>query len=160
MKYLTLSIIIGIIIIAIVAWFAMRSGSQNQIAFAPTTTPTVATQDSSGLIQLAPTSTPVVSPSLETSAIPVAVTVFIDDEGYSPAIVTVKEGTTVTFVNNGQAFHWPASDPHPIHTGLPGLDALKGLSTGETYLFTFTKSGTFGIHDHLNTQFKATIVVQ
>jgi plastocyanin len=72
----------------------------------------------------------------------------------------VKAGTTVTFINNGQALHRPASDPHPIHTGLPGLDAGKGLATGETYVFTFTKVGTFGMHDHFNTSLKATIIVQ
>ncbi|OGY31164.1 MAG: hypothetical protein A3C02_03960 [Candidatus Andersenbacteria bacterium RIFCSPHIGHO2_02_FULL_45_11] len=155
----SLSIIGGIIIIVAVAWFAMRGDSDDAIVPAPTATPTVA-PSVGGLIQLAPTDIPAVSPSPEASVAPAAVTVSIDDEGFTPATVTVKAGTTVTFVNNGQALHWPASNPHPIHTGLSGFDARKGLATGETFSFTFTKAGTFGMHDHLNTALVGTIVVQ
>ncbi len=159
----SLSMSVGVVIIIIaVAWFVMRGSGNDAIVFAPTTTPTPPAS-AGGLIQLAPTGIPAVSPSPETPVAPVAsasVTVSVDDEGFTPATVPVKVGTTVTFINNGQALHWPVSDPHPIHTGLAGLNALKGLSTGETYSFTFTKPGTFGMHDHLNTRLKATIVVQ
>ncbi|MBI3251353.1 MAG: hypothetical protein HYZ62_00405, partial [Candidatus Andersenbacteria bacterium] len=68
---------------------------------------------------------------------PKAATISITDTGFEPAQVTVAPGATVTFVNNGQALHWPASAPHPTHTALPGFDAKKGLATGESYSFTF-----------------------
>ena len=155
----SLSIIGGIIIIALVAWFAMRGNSDDAIVLAPTATPTAASSPA-GLIQLAPTDVPAVSPSPEASVVPASVTIAIDDEGFTPATITVKAGATVTFVNNGQALHWPASNPHPIHTGLSGFDARKGLATGETYSFTFLQAGTFGFHDHLNTRITGTIVVQ
>ena len=74
----------------------------------------------------------------------------ITSAGFSPAAITVKSGTVVTFKNLDSAQHWPASNPHPTHTDLPGFDALKGLATGETYSFTFTQVGTWGFHDHLN----------
>lgn len=154
-----LSIICGIIIIVAVTWFAMRDDSDDAIVLAPTATPT-ATVASGGLIQLAPTDVPDVSPSPEISAAPTVATISIDDEAFTPVTLAVKVGTTVTFVNNGQALHWPASNPHPIHTGLSGFDAKKALATGETFSFTFTKAGTFGFHDHLNTALVGTVVVQ
>lgn len=105
-----------------------------------------------------PTLTPSLSPSLSptTRAAAVAIT----DTGFSPAQLVVAAGTTVTFTNNGQAMHWPASAVHPTHNLLPGFDALKGLATGETYAFTFTKVGTWTCHDHLNPQLKCTIIVE
>jgi plastocyanin len=79
--------------------------------------------------------------------------------GFSPSTVTVKKGTTVIFKNNDTRVHWPASDPHPTHTDLPGFDALKGLSPGQTYSYTFTKVGRFKMHDHLNPGIRGTITV-
>lgn len=87
-------------------------------------------------------------------------TVTTTSSGFSPATVTVNAGDTVTFVNNGTGTNWPASDPHPTHTGLPGFDALRGLKTGQSYSYTFTKIGTFGYHDHLNSSLTGTVVVQ
>lgn len=103
------------------------------------------------------------SPSVGTvAASPTAVapTISITDTGFSPATLTVAAGTTVTFVNNGQAPHWPASDPHPTHTALAGFDAKRGLQTGETYSFTFAQAGTWGYHDHLNAQLTGSVTVQ
>lgn len=77
------------------------------------------------------------------------VTITMSEAGFSPASVTVKPGTRVQFINNGQAQHWPASDVHPTHTVLPGFDAKRGLATGETYAFTFSKAGVWACHDHL-----------
>lgn len=88
------------------------------------------------------------------------VTIDMDEQGFHPSQVTVAAGTTVTFVNNGQAQHWPASDVHPTHQQLPGFDAKHGLETGETYSYTFTKVGTWTMHDHLNPQFTGAVTVQ
>lgn len=107
---------------------------------------------------LQPTFSP--APSVSPTAQPAAATIAITDTGFSPQTTTVAVGTTVTFVNNGQALHWPASDVHPTHQLLPGFDALKGLSTGETYAFTFSQPGSWTCHDHLNPQLKCTIVVE
>lgn len=88
------------------------------------------------------------------------VTISITDTGFKPETVTVPLGTKVTFVNNGQALHWPASDNHPTHDILPEFDSKKGISTGDTYSYTFNKGGTWEYHDHLNAQFGGTIVVE
>lgn len=102
-----------------------------------------------------------VNPSPTTAASPVAgVTISMDETGFTPKTVTVEAGTTVTFVNNGQAPHWPASALHPTHQVLPGFDALRGLATGETYSFTFEKVGSWNYHDHLNPKLFGTVVVE
>jgi plastocyanin len=83
----------------------------------------------------------------------------ITSSGFSPSHVKVTSGTIVTFKNTGTKLHWPASDPHPTHTDLPGFDSLKGLANGETYSFTFTKAGTWGLHDHLIPTLTADVTV-
>jgi plastocyanin len=74
----------------------------------------------------------------------------ITANGFNPKEIKITKGTKVVFTNNDTAQHWPASNPHPLHTLYPGFDALKGLAQGETYTFTFDKVGNWGYHDHLN----------
>lgn len=87
-------------------------------------------------------------------------TVHITASGFSPESVTVAQGGTVTWINDDSIGHWPASDPHPIHTNLPGFDALKSLKQGESYTFTFTKQDTWTYHDHLLPSRTGTVIVQ
>lgn len=112
---------------------------------------------------IVPTAEPLPSPTAEgttTSPVPGAVTISVDETGFTPKTVTVKAGASVTFVNNGQGRHWPASDVHPTHQILPEFDSKPGLDTGEEYSFTFTEAGTWPCHDHLSPQSKCTIVVE
>ena len=88
-----------------------------------------------------------------------AAMVIIDKGAFVPANLTVKVGSVVTFKNVDTAAHWPASDPHPVHTLCPGFDAKKGLLTGEIYSFTFTEVKTCTYHDHLHPSAKGTITV-
>lgn len=84
-----------------------------------------------------------------------------DGSKFTPSTVTINAGDTVAFKNTGSsASVWPASDPHPTHTDYPGFDALKGIAPGGTYSFTFTKTGSWGYHNHLNPAQQGTIVVQ
>lgn len=89
-----------------------------------------------------------------------AVTITTDSSGsfaFSPATLTIKVGTTVTWTNMTQAPHTVTSDDgksfdsgisHPIATA------------GGTYRFTFTKAGTFPYHCQIHPFMKATIIVQ
>ena len=154
-----LPIIIGIIIIAIVAFFAFRSDDIEEEALDITPLPIVSSSPGAGFIAAVPEDTSTSSPVV--SAVPAQqVAISIDDQGFDPTTVTISVGTTVVFTNNGQALHWPASDPHPVHTDLSAFDAKKGLATGEKYSYTFTTKGTFGMHDHLNAKMKGSILVQ
>ena len=64
------------------------------------------------------------------------------------------------WVNRDSKAHQPASNPHPVHDNLPGFDAKEPLRVGETYLFTFEKTGTFNYHDHLSPTTNASVVVR
>lgn len=81
-------------------------------------------------------------------------------QGFVPSSVTIKAGGTVTWTNKDTDPFWVASNPHPTHTDYPGFDALKNIPTNGTYSFTFTKSGTWGYHNHLNPSQTGTVIVQ
>lgn len=72
------------------------------------------------------------------------------DAGFSPALLSVKKGTAVSFTNNSTRSMWVASAPHPSHTILPEFDELTSVNNGGTYTFTFTKVGTWKYHNHMN----------
>lgn len=82
------------------------------------------------------------------------------DEGFSPLILRVRQGDTVTFKNMSTTGLWVASNPHPQHTALPSFDGNRTLINGETYLYTFTQIGSWSYHNHLNARSQGTIVVE
>jgi plastocyanin len=85
----------------------------------------------------------------------------ITEDGFSPATLKIKKGTTVTWTNQDDVPHQVASDPHPTHEGLAGLDSEEPLTKADAYNFTFETAGTFTYHDHLNFSiFQGTIVVE
>lgn len=68
---------------------------------------------------------------------------------FSPSQLTIKNGDIVVFKNNSDKDFWPASAMHPDHLIYPEFDAKKGIAPGGTYEFKFTKTGSWGFHDHL-----------
>lgn len=103
-------------------------------------------------------------------------TIEITSAGFSPNMLKIKAGDTVTFVNKDSAGHWPASDVHPTHTLYPGtsigtcfsgsavekakmFDACRALEQGESWSFTFMEKGVWGYHDHRASTIVGTIEV-
>jgi len=87
--------------------------------------------------------------------------VTIAKDGFKPASIKVKKGQAVEWVNDDATQHTIASDPHPSHDQLAGLDSVDPLNTGESYLFTFETAGTYTYHDDLNPDaFKGTVIVE
>lgn len=106
--------------------------------------------------------TPTTPPAItnESNNQPVATTtVNYTDSGFSPAIITVKKGTMVTFVNQSSSAMWVASNPHPTHSLLPGFDELTSVVRGGKYQYTFNKVGTWKYHNHPNAGDMGTVVV-
>jgi plastocyanin len=86
----------------------------------------------------------------------------ITGSGVSPHSLAVRFGAKVTIMNNDSVAHEFSSNPHPIHTDCPELNAPV-LSSGQTFTATMaSKPETCGFHDHLNPDsaaFQGTIVV-
>ncbi len=94
--------------------------------------------------------------------------------GFTPRLLRVPLGETVTFVNMESKPRWIASNVHPIHAVYPGsninkcdtdeeskiFDACHDLEQGEEFSFTFTKTGTWGYHDHRQPSIGGTIIVE
>ncbi len=99
---------------------------------------------------------------------PQVITIAYTDSGFVPNLVTIKVGDTVTFKNGSSEPFWPASNPHPVHTGYPTIggcrlstfDACKAIQPGGTWSFQFNVSGRWGFHDHLNPAEGGTVTVE
>jgi plastocyanin len=79
---------------------------------------------------------------------------------FEPSTLTIKAGETVKFENKSGDDFWPASNVHPTHLLNPGFDAKKSILYRGSYSFTFTKTGSWGYHNHLTPDIEGTIVVQ
>ncbi len=91
---------------------------------------------------------------------PEVVEIKMTADAFVPAQISINKGDYIQFTNTDSKVHWPASDPHPTHTGLPGFDSLKGIETGKYFRYQFTQTGTFAFHDHLHPALKGTVVVK
>ena len=79
----------------------------------------------------------------------------------NPSQLFIVVNQRVTFVNRDSIAHQIASDPHPIHTDCPPLNAVGFLSPGQSGSSTmFTLSGTCGYHDHLNPGLTGKVVIR
>ncbi len=76
---------------------------------------------------------------------PPAAKVSIDNFAFTPATLTVKLGTKVTFVNHDDI-------PHSI-VSVPGKFRSKALDTDQSFEYTFATAGDFdyfcGLHPHM-----------
>ena len=90
------------------------------------------------------------------------------DTGYSPNLLTIKAGETVTFKNNSSLSMWPASAFHPTHKVYPTtggclgstFDACKGVLPGGLWSFKFDIAGSWKYHDHLKPTVFGTVIVE
>jgi len=90
---------------------------------------------------------------ISTSARAVDVTnIVIKDFKFSPESLTIKAGSTVTWVNTDDEPHNVVSDA--------GLFRSGGFDTNETFVHKFDKPGTFHITCSIHPRMTATIVVE
>lgn len=87
-------------------------------------------------------------------------TISYSNRGFSPKTITIKKGDVVRFANNSDSDMWVASNPHPTHTDLSDFDSVRAFTSGEIYTFTFTTTGSFGYHNHLNPSDTGTLQVK
>lgn len=72
------------------------------------------------------------------------VTITVQDFKFSPAVDTIKVGTTVEWMNNGPSEHSTTSDTGLWDSG--GLAPPNGGSSGATFMHTFSQTGSFSYH--------------
>lgn len=88
------------------------------------------------------------------------VTITYDTNGYKPKDVTINKGQTIRFVNESGKDFWPASANHPDHLIYPEFDPKKRIPTGQSWEFTFDKTGKWNFHDHLTNNRFGSITVK
>ena len=69
-------------------------------------------------------------------------------DGFVPQEITIDENSSLIFVNKDKVAHWPASNPHPIHSIYPAFDPKKPIGQGDSWSFK-PGAGTWKYHDHL-----------
>jgi plastocyanin len=77
----------------------------------------------------------------------------IDNFSFSPATITVKAGTTVTWTNRDDIPHTVVADDKQSFKS-------KVLDTGEKFTFTATKPGTYGYFCSIHPKMTGTLVVE
>lgn len=100
--------------------------------------------------------------------------VIYTDSGYSPSSITVKKGDTVTFKNQSSFGMWTSSAMHPTHIIYSGtslnehcpdpdntsFDECRADQPGESWSFTFNKTGTWRYHNHAQASDFGTVIVE
>lgn len=138
--------VIVIVLGGVAGWYFFRSGgklSGMQI----------------GTEQVSPAPTGFIDEDVSIEGVMGTATVIYTDSGYTPNMITVKKGTTVTFKNNSTGEMWTASGVHPTHQLLPGFDEMKSVANGGTYEYTFTKVGKWQYHNHVNASDQGYVIV-
>lgn len=142
-------VIAGVVIIVLIVagWFFMSSkkSSVTQVPSEVTQTP-------------APTESPT-SFASDAAMMNEKNIVKMTSSNFSPKNITVKVGESVIWQNDDSANHTVNSYNHPTHTLYPFLN-LGLIKSGETKSATFSKTGTFMYHDHLNPSLTGTVTVE
>jgi len=93
-------------------------------------------------------------PSLErqVAAGPPAAEVTIDNFSFSPATITVKAGTQVTWTNHDDIPHTVVSDDKSFKS--------KALDTDEKFTFTASKPGTYSYYCSIHPKMTGKLIVE
>lgn len=124
--------IVVVIVIGVIAWLTFGGSSKNN---------NTTSNSSSG------SSSSQSSQAVSTDA------VTIQNFAFSPASITVKKGSTVTWTNNDATGHTVTESD-----GQTG-PASQLLSNGQKYSFTFNQTGTFRYHCTIHSEMTGTVTV-
>lgn len=147
-------VIAVILVVALAVYFANKNNTNSN-----------GTNTNTGNNTSAPAPTPTTPPTTETPAPSgneqgntnptpsTAQKVTIADMAFSPANITVKKGTTVTWTNQDSVAHTVAEND--------GQDGPKSsnLANGQSYSFTYNTVGTFKYHCTIHPNMTGTVTV-
>ena len=138
-KSATYIIAIVVIVVIIIALVARKDTSKNEsTSSADSSQTTVTPSEGSG---------------------EVAAVITYSDKGFSNSVDTVASGSTVKVVNQSQQQLSFASDPHPVHTDDPELNAGT-IDPGDSKSFIVKTKGTWGFHNHFREQDEGSITIR
>jgi plastocyanin len=86
------------------------------------------------------------------AAEPAALEVSMADRAFSPAVLEISVGDTVTWINDDDTEHTVTADDGAFDSGQ--------LNEGATFSFTFDTPGEFAYHCQFHSEMQATIVVR
>ena len=134
-------IIVLLIIVYVFSTYSIAPQTTNET----TSTTTVATTSTT-------TATTKQTASKTASSVKTKVTVVISNFAFSPQNLTIKKGTTVTWINRDSAGHTVTAD------AMGPTSATLG--TGDSYSYTFNTAGIYGYHCSIHPMMTGTVVVQ
>jgi len=110
-----------------------------------------------GVLTIGAVATSLLSYRSTQAAAPVAparatVQVAIQNFAFSPQMITIAPGTTVTWTQKDTA-------PHTVTSDTGAWTASATLSTGQTFSYTFTKTGTYPYHCAVHPTMIASVIV-
>lgn len=147
---ITFVAIIAVIVAVAALYFATRKPAASPAATAsPSPSATAANPSVSASPAAAASSTP------QSNAVVLEYT----DSGFSPASVTVTAGQQLTVKNTSGKAIQVDSNPHPVHTDDPELN-IGPIAAGASATVTLNKTGTFGIHNHLDPSVQASVTIK
>lgn len=98
------------------------------------------------------TSTPVSTPTTPNTPAASSASITLANFAFSPASITVKAGTKVTWTNKDSTTHTVTSDTGVFNSG--------NLAPNASFSFTFSNTGTFTYHCSIHPSMTGSIVVQ
>lgn len=95
---------------------------------------------------------------------PIGATITLANGRANPSEVTITVGQSVNFVNNDGQTRNVTSDPHPVHTDCPSINAVGNLGNGQSRATNaITVARTCGFHNHDdpdNPNWRGRIIIQ
>lgn len=85
--------------------------------------------------------------------------VILGDSGFVPKDITVKQSTTVIWINKSGKAATVNSNDHPTHSLYPFLN-LGEFPNSSSLQVVFEKKGKYDYHNHLNASEVGTITVE
>ncbi|HSX43143.1 MAG TPA: cupredoxin domain-containing protein [Candidatus Saccharimonadales bacterium] len=140
-KKVVISLVTLVVIVAAVVGIVMAKNNASK------DTTAVSTDSSMDMPAKSSTSTDDSSKSTATNS------VAIKDFAFSPADITVRVGTTVTWTNQDSAAHTVTETD-----GKTGPDSGT-LATGKSYSFTYAAAGTYSYHCDFHSSMVGTVTV-
>ncbi len=127
---------------------------QPEVSRTPTSTASSTKPGVMPVMKPTPSKSPVPGTPIIVKPVPEApqtTSIIIKDYAYSPATLTIKKGTTITWTNQDIAKH--------TVTGDSGGPLSEFFGKGHSYSYTFTKAGSYPYHCEPHPYMTATVVV-